>query len=104
MIIRSLLKSLCEHVERVELIEAIPKLEEEQVIALEEEIDKMGENLPEMKNFILPGGAPLISHTHIARSVCRRTERSVVALMETEQVDEHFAQRLLNLFVGGQAA
>lgn len=47
---------------------------------LEEKIDEMNEELPEMKSFVLPGGHTVISYTHIARCVCRRAERLVVAL------------------------
>ena len=60
----------------------IPDLKEPDVEFLEKEIDRMGEVLPEMKNFILPGGHPTVSHLHIARCVCRRAERCCVRLQE----------------------
>jgi cob(I)alamin adenosyltransferase len=41
-----------------------------------------------MKNFILPGGHQLVSFTHVARTVCRRAERGVVALKEHEEVND----------------
>lgn len=47
---------------------------------LEQEIDQMTEKLPELKNFILPGGTPLATHLHVTRAVSRRLERSLVAL------------------------
>jgi cob(I)alamin adenosyltransferase len=47
---------------------------------LENEIDRMNLELPEMKHFILPGGHPTVSHIHIARCVCRRAERQCVHL------------------------
>ncbi|HRP17539.1 MAG TPA: ATP:cob(I)alamin adenosyltransferase, partial [Ginsengibacter sp.] len=40
----------------------------------------MDEDLPVMKNFILPGGAPIVSYAHIARTVCRRAERNCIRL------------------------
>jgi cob(I)alamin adenosyltransferase len=43
--------------------------------------------LPELKSFILPGGNVIASYTHIARCVCRRTERLTVHLSENEWVD-----------------
>lgn len=52
---------------------------------LENEIDKMEETLPLLRDFILPGGAILISYCHIARCVCRRAERAVVRLDEAEK-------------------
>ena len=58
----------------------LPELREEEITLLEREIDAMNEELPELKNFILPGGAPVVSYCHIARTVCRRAERSVIRL------------------------
>ena len=52
---------------------------------LENEIDKMEENLAPLRNFILPGGNEIISYCHIARCVCRRAERAVVRLNEEEK-------------------
>jgi cob(I)alamin adenosyltransferase len=60
----------------------IPDLKEEDIIALEKEIDKMNEVLTVMKHFILPGGNPAISTIHIARCVCRRAERLCVNMQE----------------------
>ena len=65
----------------------IPDLEETDVTFLENEIDRMNESIPPMKNFILPGGHPTVSHLHIARCVCRRAERCCVRLIaEHEEV------------------
>ena len=64
----------------------IPDLKEEDVTLLENEMDKMDETLPEMKSFVLPGGHPTVSFCHIARCVCRRAERLVIHLAETEEV------------------
>ena len=58
----------------------IPDLEEDDINLLEKEIDKMNETLPPMKSFIVPGGHPTISHLHIARCICRRSERCCVRL------------------------
>lgn len=64
-----------------------PDLEENDVLLLENAIDKMNEELPPMTNFIIPGGHQLVSTTHIARTVCRRVERLVIKLSETEEVE-----------------
>ena len=40
----------------------------------------MNEHLPVLKNFIIPGGHPVVSYCHIARTVCRRAERILVRL------------------------
>ncbi len=55
---------------------------------LEGEIDKMEEHLSPLKNFLLPGGNILVSHCHIARTVCRRAERSVLRLGTSEKAPE----------------
>lgn len=66
----------------------IPDLKEQDVALLEKEMDRMSEALPEMKNFILPGGHPTVSHLHIARCVCRRSERCCVRLQQESKGDE----------------
>jgi cob(I)alamin adenosyltransferase len=58
--------------------------EENCVKKVEDEIDKMEAELPPVNSFVLPGGNIMVSHCHIARTVCRRAERSVLRLKETE--------------------
>lgn len=58
----------------------IPDLLETDVHSLENWMDEMDKSLPEMKNFVLPGGHTTVSYTHIARCVCRRAERIIVNL------------------------
>jgi len=66
----------------------LPDLAETDIELLEKAIDGMNEELPAMKNFILPGGHPTVSHIHIARCVSRRAERCVVRLeQESPQAD-----------------
>ena len=48
--------------------------------AMEGWIDKLEEDLPPLRNFVLPGGHPAVSQCHLARTVCRRAERRTVAL------------------------
>ncbi len=64
----------------------IPDLKVEDITLLEQEIDAMTNLLPELRNFILPGGHQAISFAHIARCVCRRAERLCIALQTTEFV------------------
>ena len=66
----------------------IPLLREEDVQLLEGEIDRMNKSLPPMTHFILPGGHPIVSTCHIARTVCRRAERMTSLLHEQEAVEE----------------
>lgn len=65
----------------------LPQLSEQDVSWLELEIDKMDKTLPPMRSFVLPGGHISVSAGHIARTVCRRAEREVVLLSDSEQVD-----------------
>lgn len=65
----------------------IPGLNEEDVLFLEKEIDKMDEVLPEMKSFVLPGGHTTVSYCHLARCVCRRAERLSTHLSEIDFVE-----------------
>ncbi|MEZ5084501.1 MAG: cob(I)yrinic acid a,c-diamide adenosyltransferase [Bacteroidales bacterium] len=65
----------------------LPCLSEEDILILENEIEHMNEALPELRSFILPGGNPVISYCHIARTICRRAERLTIKLSEEYPVD-----------------
>lgn len=75
----------------------LPPIIEEDIVALEKAIDKINEQVPEMKSFVLPGGHIHLSYCHIARCVCRRAERAVLRLAENEKVDEIHAKYLNRL-------
>ncbi len=66
----------------------IPDLHESDVEFLENAMDEMDKELPEMKFFVLPGGHTTVSFCHIARCICRRGERVIVDLHATEYVNE----------------
>jgi cob(I)alamin adenosyltransferase len=71
-----------------------------QVRALELVIDKHEATLPALKNFILPGGTPKAAAFHLARTTCRRAERSVVTLAREQQINPliiHYLNRLSDL-------
>lgn len=61
-------------------------LGDQQVDEIEKVIDMLEESLPQLKNFVLPGGSEIAARLHMARTICRRAERSVVALAESEEV------------------
>lgn len=65
----------------------IPDILHADVVLLESWIDTMEASLEPLKNFILPGGHPTVSNCHVARCVCRRAERLVVALHHDEHVE-----------------
>lgn len=64
--------------------EHIQKITEDEWKFLEQAIDRLEQDLPELHSFLLPGGHPTAAWAHIARSVCRRAERHVVRLSEHE--------------------
>ena len=64
-----------------------PAIPPEAITALEEQMDALGTSLPPLTSFVLPGGTPLAAQLHVARTVCRRAEREVVALARTAPVD-----------------
>lgn len=70
---------------------------------IEREIDRMQQQLPALKHFILPGGSPTAANCHIARTVCRRAERRMTLVGKREHVQQHvliFVNRLSDyLFV-----
>lgn len=66
----------------------IPETKDEDIEFLEKAIDRMNEELPEMRSFVLPGGHQAVSVCHIARCVCRRAERIIVHLSEESEVPD----------------
>ena len=75
----------------------LPDLLATDVTLLEDEMDRLNLDLPELRAFILPGGHPAVSHAHVARCVCRRAERLVIHLGEDSFVAELVAVYLNRL-------
>lgn len=75
----------------------------EHVAALEQTLDRFNEELPPLKNFILPGGSRSAAVCHLARAVCRRAERDLVTLARNTEINidgRHYINRLSDfLFV-----
>ncbi|HEY8181384.1 MAG TPA: cob(I)yrinic acid a,c-diamide adenosyltransferase [Thermoanaerobaculia bacterium] len=76
-----------------------PRIEE-----LEHDIDRMEAELAPLKTFILPGGSLAASHLHVARTVCRRAERIVVALGDTSTTLAYLNRLADYLFVAARLA
>jgi cob(I)alamin adenosyltransferase len=64
----------------------MPLINQEHLEYLENLIDVLNDELPPLKDFVLPGGHPLVTALHICRVVCRRAECNVFALAESEEV------------------
>jgi cob(I)alamin adenosyltransferase len=62
----------------------VPRITAEHVSRLEREIDRLTAELPEMRNFIMPGGSKAGALLHFCRTVCRRAERACVTLKAPE--------------------
>jgi len=76
----------------------LPPLFDADIQVLEKAIDEMEEHLEPMKFFVLPGGHPLVSHCHIARCICRRSERNVVRYFRHHNtIDSHILPYLNRL-------
>lgn len=65
----------------------LPDLTNKDIEKLENEIDEMEKSLPQLSSFILPGGHPVVSYCHLARTVCRRAERLTIKTAENFRVD-----------------
>jgi cob(I)alamin adenosyltransferase len=78
----------------------VKRIAEDDVADLEQSIDRLEHELPPLRNFILPGGSPLAAYLHVARTVCRRAERLVTTLGESEELGPYplkFLNRLSDL-------
>lgn len=75
----------------------IPKISDENIQYLEQEMDAMDAELPQMTHFVLPGGHQTVSFCHIARCVCRRAERLATALNDIEPFESNTLKYLNRL-------
>lgn len=73
----------------------VPTIEQRHVDALEELMDTLSDELPPLENFVLPGGSLGAAQLHVARCVCRRAERLVIALSRQEPIGP-FTVKYLN--------
>ncbi len=87
----------------------LPRIEARHVEGLERDIDAVNDDLPPLTSFVLPGGGAASAAFHLARTVCRRCERLVVALGQTADIGGDLPVQYLNrlsdaLFVWGRWA
>jgi cob(I)alamin adenosyltransferase len=69
-------------------LESLEQIKEKQIDFLEKAIDRLEDQLPDLKNFILPGGHMTASWAHVARCICRRTERHAVLVVDESEDDK----------------
>lgn len=74
----------------------IPLIEESEITAIEQAMDRMISELKPINRFIVPGGHPLISISHIARTVCRRAERSALRVVDSGVSVDELSLKYLN--------
>lgn len=79
----------------------IPRIGSKQVTFVEERIDEMDASLAPLHSFLIPGGHQAVSQAHVARTVCRRTERTILKLHSEVSLDDDllkFFNRLSDYF------
>jgi cob(I)alamin adenosyltransferase len=79
------------------VLEGLDRVSDGDVATLESWIDRLEADLPPLRNFILPGGTPCAAGLHLARTVCRRAERRLVALAAREMVEPRLGRYLNRL-------
>jgi cob(I)alamin adenosyltransferase len=92
-----------------EIRKKLPELPASAAVELESAIDKMESQLQPLRNFILPGGHEIGARLHMARTLCRRAERSCVAFLDAKLPEQERAITYLNrlsdfLFVAARFA
>ncbi len=76
-------------------------LEKKDIEDIESNIDNMNNQLPDLKNFIIPGGHKISSYCHVCRSICRRAERKISELNNNYQINPYilsYVNRLSDFF------
>lgn len=72
-------------------------LRESHVLKLDALLEQYNATLAPLKEFILPGGSRAAAQTHVCRTVCRRAERTLVALAKVEAIEDHARQYMNRL-------
>lgn len=78
-------------------LKKIPTVKEHYIVWLEQRIDEFDEELPPLRAFVLPGGHTTVSFCHVARTVCRRSERKALLVAEDHELSPLVPQYLNRL-------
>ncbi|OFZ10950.1 MAG: ATP:cob(I)alamin adenosyltransferase [Bdellovibrionales bacterium RBG_16_40_8] len=81
------------------LLPKLPKLNDEIILLLEKNIDLMDNSIPQLKNFILPGGLIAAAQLHVTRTVVRRAERTVIGHFAINKILEKETQNKIIMFL-----
>lgn len=87
--------------ESADMLKHLPEFKQELIHDIENQIDAYTAALEPLRHFIMPRGSQLVAYTHICRTVCRRTERTLIRLNENERIESHmivFLNRLSDFF------
>ena len=77
--------------------ETVPRVQTSETERLEAEIDRFEVELEPLRHFILPGGSVAGANLHLARSICRRAERHLVTLIQSEEINPEVGRYLNRL-------
>ncbi|MDR2653617.1 MAG: cob(I)yrinic acid a,c-diamide adenosyltransferase [Prevotellaceae bacterium] len=77
-------------------VKQLPEITGEDVVVLENEIDKITETLPKLNHFVIPGGNLSESFVHLSRSICRKAERVIVSLINEGYQVPDFLEAYIN--------
>ncbi|MEO5616540.1 MAG: cob(I)yrinic acid a,c-diamide adenosyltransferase, partial [Candidatus Eisenbacteria bacterium] len=80
-----------------DMLAKLVRISDDDVTTLESLIDRLDEALPPLTSFILPQGSALAAQLHVARTVCRRAERAVVALAAEDKIEPRLVRYLNRL-------
>lgn len=78
-------------------VKQIPKINPARTDELEQEVKRIEQELPKQTSFILPAGNEAAAHLHLARTICRRAERTTIKLSEKHPVDNEIIKYLNRL-------
>ncbi|MEM7647075.1 MAG: cob(I)yrinic acid a,c-diamide adenosyltransferase [Pseudomonadota bacterium] len=70
-----------------EMAKKLPTINKQQILSMEQKMDTWDEELPPLKNFILPGGHLASSQAHVCRTIARRAERACVSLHQQQPLE-----------------
>ncbi len=75
----------------------MPEITEKDILEIEQEMDKIDNQLPPLKSFVLPGGEQSVAYCHVCRTICRRAERLIVRISIEHSINEQLTKYINRL-------